>query len=75
MANTPSKKKKFSLTTLLSLVIAVLPLVLDAMNNDADSAHVVISKDGTNRLSAHVVTLEGGEIANTSPIKATLSAS
>jgi len=56
--NSTGKKKKFSLSTLFTLILSVLPIVLEAINDGAETSHIVIDNSGSNgALKAHVMSV------------------
>lgn len=59
MATTTVKKKKFNLTSLLTLIFQVLPVVLDSLNNGSESSQILVEPDGKDgALKAHVVIVD-----------------
>lgn len=58
MATNLEKKKKFSFSTILTIVLAVLPQLLEVLNDGAQTAHIVLDNYGPNtRLQAHVISV------------------
>lgn len=62
MATTSSKKKKFSWTSLLALLLAVIPLILEHLNEGRDSLISITTSPDGQKLKAHVtpVSNDGG---------------
>lgn len=54
MATTSTKKKKFSWSSLLSLVLAVIPLVLETLENGSDATIEITPDNSGKRLKATV---------------------
>jgi hypothetical protein len=73
MATTIVKKKKFSLTTLLTIVLAVLPQILEAINDGAQTSHIVLDNSGSDgKLKAHVISVSQDGSINAMPSQAVL---
>jgi hypothetical protein len=62
MATTSTQKKRFSWSSLLSLILAVLPLVLETLETGRDAV-IQISPNATgNRLQANVTGVLDGNV-------------